>query len=106
MAHQYKRKKAVSHLKPELVDKVSHDQLKLAFEKLHRDAIEAFKLLASNKKIFSYLESKVEMTEKDMEALKQSMLDIQKDKADIDPTSWFGCETCLSYPKFVLPFNF
>src|SRR4051812_2444545 len=76
MAHQHKKKKAVSHLKPEIVDKVSHSQLKLAFEELHRDAIEAFKLLASNKKIFSYLESKVEKTEKDMEALKQFMLDV------------------------------
>ncbi|XP_058721912.1 uncharacterized protein LOC131593431 [Vicia villosa] len=100
-AHQHKKKKRVSHLKPELVDKVSHSQLKLAFEELHRDAIEAFKLLVSNKKIFSYLESKVEKTEKDMEALKQSMLDIQKDKVEIDPTSWFGCETCHIWQKEV-----
>src|SRR3954464_7133864 len=101
MAHQHKKKKCVSHLKPGVVDKVSHAQLKLAFEELHRDAIEAFKLLASNKKFFSYLESKVEKTEKDMEALKQSMLDIQKNNIEEDPPSWFGCETCHIWQKEV-----
>src|SRR3954466_5619860 len=101
MAHQHKKKKRVSHLKPKLVDKVSHAQLKLAFEELHRDTIEAFKLLASNKIIFSYLESKVEKTEKDMEALKQSMLDIQKNKVEEDPPSWFGYETCHIWQKEV-----
>src|SRR4051812_37871915 len=99
MAHQHKKKRRVSHLKPELVDKVSHAQLKLAFEELHRDAIDAFKLLASNKKKNPYLESKIEKTEKNMKALKQSMLDIQKNKVDEDPPSWFGCETCHIWQK-------
>src|SRR3954471_22456778 len=52
-------------------------------------------------KTISYLESKVEKIEKDMEALKQSMLDIQKDKIEEDPPSWFGCETCHIWQKEV-----
>ena len=66
---------------------------------LHRQVVDAFKKLASNKRIFSHLEAKVLETEKNMEALKQSMVDIQKDKNEDEEPSWFGCETCHIWQK-------
>ncbi|XP_050915618.1 uncharacterized protein LOC127130693 [Lathyrus oleraceus] len=56
MAHH--KKKNVSHSKYEAIDKMSYSDLQIAFENLHGEAVEAFKRLDSNKRIFSYLEPK------------------------------------------------
>lgn len=49
------KKKSVSHFKSEPIDKMSCFGLQISFENLHGKAKEAFKRLASNKRIFSYL---------------------------------------------------
>lgn len=58
MAHHHK-KKSSSYSKYELRDGVSYCELKVAFENLYGEVIDAFKKLASNKRIFSYYESKI-----------------------------------------------
>lgn len=59
---------------------MSYSYLQIDFENLHVETIEAFKRLASNKRIFSYLEAKVLETEKQMEAFQKTMLDATKVK--------------------------
>lgn len=63
MAHHCK-KKNVSHSKYEPIDDMSYYALQTAFEYLYGEAVDAFKRLASNKSIFSYLEAKFLETEK------------------------------------------
>lgn len=59
---------------------MSYSELQVTFENLHREVVNAFKKLVSNKRIFSYLEAKILETEKQMEAVKQYMVDVQKFK--------------------------
>lgn len=54
--------------------------IQIAFENLPRETVHALKKLASNKRIFSCLEAKVLETKKQMETLKQFMIDVQKVK--------------------------
>lgn len=58
MAHQ-KKNKNVSHFKYDHVDKMPYFELQKAFDTLHNEAKEAFKRLASNKKIFFIFREKV-----------------------------------------------
>jgi hypothetical protein len=74
MAHHHK-KKNVNHAKYDHVDEMSYLELLNSFNTLHQEAKEAFKCLASNKKIFSYLEQKVSDSKKELEALKASMIE-------------------------------
>ena len=67
------KKKNVRHSKLESINKLSYSQLQKAFKNLHREAVDTFKKLASNKIIFSHLEA-----EKNMEALKKFIINIQK----------------------------
>ncbi|XP_050896206.1 uncharacterized protein LOC127102934 [Lathyrus oleraceus] len=96
-----KKKKNVSHSKLEYFNELYYSQLQKTFENLHREVVDAFKTLASNKRIVSYLEDKVLETKNNMEALKKSMVDIQKDKNEDEEPSWFGCETCHIWQKKV-----
>lgn len=89
MAYHHK-KKNVSHSKYEPIDEMSYSELQIAFENLYGEAIDAFKRLTSNKRIFSYLEAKV----LEMESLKQTMLDASKFDVEEEKSYWFGCETC------------
>ncbi|XP_050888687.1 uncharacterized protein LOC127093827 [Lathyrus oleraceus] len=101
MAHHHK-KKNVSHYKYEPIDEMSYSELQIAFENLYDEVVDAFKSLASNKRIFSYLEVKVLETEKQMEALKQTKLDASKVDVEDEKPSWFGCETCHIWKKEVI----
>lgn len=58
------KKKNVSHSKYEPIDGMSYSELQIPFENLNGEAVDAFKRLASNKRIFSHLEAKVLETEK------------------------------------------
>ena len=58
---------------------MSFPELKIAFEKLHNEAADAFKRLSSDKQIFSFLEGKVYKAEKDLESLKASIAESSKD---------------------------
>lgn len=58
---------------------MSFSELKIAFEKLHTEALADFKRLSSDKQIFSFLEGKVYKTEKDLDALKESIVENSKD---------------------------
>src|ERR1043165_7750353 len=69
MAHQGKKKK-VKHSKYDHSDKMSHLELQKAFEALHHEDREAFKRLASNKKIFSYLEHKFPNPKRNLKLLR------------------------------------
>ncbi|XP_050895540.1 uncharacterized protein LOC127102179 [Lathyrus oleraceus] len=100
MAHHHK-KKNVSHYKYEPIDDMSYSELQPVFENLYGEAVDAFKRLSPNKRIFSYLEAKVLETEKQMEALKQTMLDASKVDVEEDKSSWFDCETCHIWQKEV-----
>lgn len=96
-----KKKTNVSHSKLESINELSSFQLQTTFENLHREIVDAFKKLDSNRRIFSHLEAKLFKTKKNMEALKQYMVDVQKDKnEDVEP-SWFGCESCHIWKKEV-----
>lgn len=53
-----KKKKVLSHSKHESTHDLYYSQLEEYFENLQRQAINAFKKLASNKRIFSHLKSK------------------------------------------------
>lgn len=44
--YREKKKKNVSHCKYEHVDKLSYSELQVTFENLHREAVDAFKMLA------------------------------------------------------------
>ncbi|XP_050890376.1 uncharacterized protein LOC127095777 [Lathyrus oleraceus] len=101
MDHHHK-KKNVSHFKYEPIVDMSYSELQTAFENLYGEAINAFKRLTSNKRIFSYLEAKVLETEKLMEALKEIMLDASKVDVEEDKSSWFNCETCHIWQKEVI----
>ncbi|XP_050908751.1 uncharacterized protein LOC127122457 [Lathyrus oleraceus] len=48
-------------------------------KKMHTEALAAFKRLSSDKQIFSFLEGKVYKTEKDLDALKESIIENSKD---------------------------
>src|SRR3954466_6863358 len=103
MAHQ-KKKKIVSHDKYNNVDAMSYFELKHAFDTLHHEAKESFQRLASNKRIFKYLEKKVSDSEKELETLKESMIKSIKDTSVVDKGPWFkwgGCETCHIWQKEV-----
>jgi hypothetical protein len=92
-----KKKKNASHSKYDHVDKMSCCDLQNAFSTLRNEAKEAFKRLASNKKIFCYLEKKISDSEKELETLKKSMIHATKGKTKDDKRFWFrwyGCETC------------
>ena len=97
-----KNKKNVSHSKLECINWLYYSQLQKAFENLHREIVDAFKKSASNKSIFSHLEAKVLETKNNMEALKKSMVDIQKVKNEDEEPFWFGCETCHIWQKEIL----
>lgn len=88
------RKNNVSHSKTKSTYDLSYSQLQESFENIQIQAIEAFKKITSNKRIFSHLQAKMLENENNMEALRKSMLDILKYKCDDNRTSWFGCETC------------
>ena len=88
MAH-HKKKKNVSHSKYDHVDEMSYIELQNAFDTLHHEAKEAFKRLASNKKIFSYLEQKVSDSEKELEALKAFMIENIEGKCEKEERPWF-----------------
>ena len=62
----------------------------------------AFKRLASNKIICLYLETRVLETEKQIEALKKTMLEASKVDVKDEKSSWFGCETCHIWQKEVI----
>lgn len=85
-AHHPKNKK-LNHSKYEPIDEMSHYELQTAFANLYGEAVDTFKRLASNKRIFSYYETKILETEKQMETLKQTMLDAQKDKIEDEKPS-------------------
>jgi hypothetical protein len=92
-----RKKKNVSHFKYDHTDKMSYADLQNAFSTLHNEAKEAFKCLASNKKIFCYLEKKIFDSEKELETLKKSMIEATKGKTEDNKGFWFrwyGCETC------------
>ncbi|XP_050881487.1 uncharacterized protein LOC127084983 isoform X3 [Lathyrus oleraceus] len=73
---------------------MSFSELKIAFEKLHNEAVDAFKRLSSDKQIFSFLEGKVYKAEKDLEWLKVSIAETSKN-IDIDGCNKVGyCEAC------------
>lgn len=63
MVHHHK-KKNVNHSKYKPIDEMYYSELQITFENIYGEVIDAFKRLASNKKIFSYLEGKVLETEK------------------------------------------
>lgn len=69
--------------------------------KIYKDKPWTISKLASNKRIFSHLEAKILENEKNMESLKQSMVDILKGKNEDEKPSWFGCETCHIWQKEV-----
>jgi hypothetical protein len=96
---QQKEEKDVSHSKIESTNELSYSQLQNAFENLQRQVVDTFKKLASNKRIFSHLETIILENKKNMEALKKYMIDIQKDKNKDDKPSWFGCESCYIWKK-------
>lgn len=72
MTHHHKKKNA-SHSKYELRDGVYFSKLKVSLENLYGEAIDAFKKLASNKRMFSYYEAKILEVEKKLESLKQTV---------------------------------
>ncbi|XP_050876901.1 uncharacterized protein LOC127080630 [Lathyrus oleraceus] len=99
-----KKKKNVSHSKYDHVDKMYYCDLKNAFSTLHNEAKEAFKRLASNNKIFCNLEKKISDSEKELETLKKSMIEVTKGKTEDDKGFWFGwsrCETCHIWQREV-----
>lgn len=53
------KKKIVSHSKPNSTHDLSYSKLQESFENLQIQVIDAFKKLASNKRIFSHLEAKM-----------------------------------------------
>ncbi|XP_050919337.1 uncharacterized protein LOC127136866 [Lathyrus oleraceus] len=65
------------------------EKLQKAFSTLHNEAKEAFKRLASNKKIFWYLEKKISDSKKELETLKKSMIEATKGKTEDDMGFWF-----------------
>lgn len=71
MAHHHK-KKNLSYSKYEPNDEMSYYELQISFENLYGEVVDVFKRLTSNKRFFSYLETKVLETEKQMEALSNS----------------------------------
>ena len=77
-------------------------QLQESFENLQRQAIDAFKRLASNKKIISHLEAKIAQNEEHMEALKKTMSNIIKGQEEDPRSVWnFGYGTCHIWQKRV-----
>ncbi|XP_050888778.1 uncharacterized protein LOC127093932 [Lathyrus oleraceus] len=62
---------------------MSYVDLQNAFSTLHNEAKEAFKHLASNKKIFSHLEKKISDSEKELETLKKSMIEDTKERTRV-----------------------
>lgn len=101
MLHDQQKKKNVSHYELESVNELSYSQLQKAFQNLHKEVVNTLKNLASNKRIFSHLEAKILETEKQMKALKQFMVDVQKVKNEDEEPSWFSCETCHIWKKEV-----
>ena len=80
---------------------MSFSELKIAFEKLHNKAVDAFKRLSSDKQIFSFLEGKVYKAENDLESLKASIAENSKD-IDIDGCSKVRyCDACHIWQKEV-----
>lgn len=80
---------------------MSYSELQFSFENLSGEVVDAFKRLASNKRIVSYLEAKVLETENQMESLKQSTLDASKVDVEEENSSWFGCENYNIWQKEV-----
>ncbi|XP_050902822.1 uncharacterized protein LOC127115287 [Lathyrus oleraceus] len=89
-----RKKKNVSPSKLKLTSDLSYFKLQDTFDNLHREALNAFKKLASHENIFLQLEVKVLESEKKLEVINLSMLDVQKDKIEDEKTSRFGCESC------------
>ena len=58
---------------------MSFYELKIAFEKLQNKAEEAFKIISSDKQIFSFLEGKVYKSQKYLKCLKASIVESSKD---------------------------
>lgn len=73
---------------------MSFSELKIAFEKLHTEALEAFKRLSSDKQIFSDWEGKVYKAEKELEILKQSIVGNSKDIDGNGLVHRKDCEAC------------
>ncbi|MCI14796.1 hypothetical protein A2U01_0035928, partial [Trifolium medium] len=90
--HYHKRK--VSDLDSISRNNPSYNELQDAFEKLHGEAIDAFKKLAARRKVISHLEAKILELQNQLEALKLSMVEKSKDIIEDEKPSWFGYETC------------
>lgn len=81
------KKKNVSHFKPKSTHELSYSILQESLENLQKQAIKAFKNLASNKRIFSHLQAKMLENEKNMETLRKYMMCILKDSCNDNNTS-------------------
>ena len=72
--HRQGKKKDVS-LKYSNISTLSYNELKREFEKLQIEFLNANKRLASQEKVFTFLEAKVDETNDELEALKELIID-------------------------------
>ena len=84
---------------------ISFSELKIAFEKLLNEVVDAFKRLSSDKIIFSFLEGKVYKAEKDLKYLKASIAEISKDKDVKGCIPRRECEVCHIWKQEVRTLN-
>ncbi|XP_058766926.1 uncharacterized protein LOC131640543 [Vicia villosa] len=82
---------------------LTFSELKIAFEKLHKEAVEAFKRLSSDKQIFSHLEGKVYKAEQDLKDLKASIAENTKNIDGCIETRY--CGVCHIWQQEVKTLN-
>lgn len=101
VSHSKHKNNNISNSKYKPIDEMCYSKLQICLENLYGEVVDDFKRLATNKRIFSYLEANVLETEKQMEALKKSMFDVSKVDVEEEKYSWFGCDTCHIWKKEV-----